>query len=156
MQLLLLLLQAREHVVIRGHQRPSEAIRGHQRPSEVIRGHQRSSEVIRGHQRSSEVIRGHQRLRCSHRCRSDAVHAQRTARHDAVRCCRQRQQARGGRLQGRVPMEEASEGRKGGRLAPDEGRHHTTIRGTQRRSSRNQSAIRVQSEGNQSAIIGQS
>ena len=30
-------------------------IKGHQRSSEVIRGHQRSSEVIRGHQKSSEV-----------------------------------------------------------------------------------------------------
>jgi len=80
---------------------------------------------------SSVVISGHQRLRCSHRCRSDAVHAQRTARHDAVRCCRQRRQARRGRLQGCAPMEKASEGRKGGRLAPDEGRHLSTIRGTQ-------------------------
>ena len=29
-------------MVIRGHQRSSEAIRGHQRPSEAISGHQRS------------------------------------------------------------------------------------------------------------------
>ena len=78
MQLLLLLLQAREHVVIRDHQvirgcqvssevvrchqRSSGDIRGYQRSSEDIRGHQRSSEVIRGHQRSLEVIRGHQSL----------------------------------------------------------------------------------------------
>ena len=48
-----------------GHQRPSTGsskvvwrmvIRGHQRPSEAIRGHQRSSEVIRGHQRSSTGV----------------------------------------------------------------------------------------------------
>ena len=44
----------RELIIIRGHQRPSEAIRGHQRPSEAIRGHQRSSEAIRGHQRRTE------------------------------------------------------------------------------------------------------
>ena len=57
MQLLLLLLQAREHVVIRDHQ----VIRGCQVSSEVIRCHQRLSEVIGRYQRSSEVIRGHQR-----------------------------------------------------------------------------------------------
>ena len=41
-------------IVIRGHQRPSEAMR--------TRGYRSrwSSEVISGHQRSSEVIRGHQ------------------------------------------------------------------------------------------------
>ena len=130
-----------------GTQRPSAvALRRHQQwHPEAIRGHPRSSEVIRDHPRSSEVIRDHQRLRFSHRCRSNAVHAQRTARHDAVRCCRQQRQARGRRLQGSVPMEEASEGRKGGRLAPDEGRHHRTIRGNQRRSFMNQSAIRLQS-----------
>ena len=141
---------------ISGDQLQSASTRGHQRSSEVIRGHPRSSEVIRGHPRSSEVIRDHQRLRFSHRCRSNAVHAQRTARHDAVRCCRQQRQARGRRLQGSVPMEEASEGRKGGRLAPDEGRHHGTIRGNQRRSFMNQSAIRVQSDCNHSAIREQS
>ena len=67
MQLLLLLLQAREHVVIRDHQVirgcqvSSEVVRCHQRLSGVIRGHQVTSEVIRGHQKISEVIRGHQR-----------------------------------------------------------------------------------------------
>jgi hypothetical protein len=53
------IIRRRGHaVVIRGHQRSSEAIRDHQRSPEVIRGNHRSSEVIRGYQRSSEVIRG--------------------------------------------------------------------------------------------------
>ena len=57
MQLLLLLLQARELVLIRDHQ----LIRSCQVSSEVIRCHQRLSEVIRRYQKISEVIRGHQR-----------------------------------------------------------------------------------------------
>jgi len=55
-------------VVVRGHQRSSEAIRGHQRSPEVIRGNNRSSEVIRGRQRQSVdnqgSIRGNHGAKC--------------------------------------------------------------------------------------------
>jgi hypothetical protein len=63
------IIRRRGHaVVIRGHQRSSEAIRDHQRSPEVIRGNHSSSEVIRGRQRQSVdnqgSIRGNHGAKC--------------------------------------------------------------------------------------------